>query len=81
MSTHNMFSLRIYKNYLPGAILSRAMILSDQCLQFISRLHNAVGGRSRDHKFESQLSHITFVEMAHKIISMVFLHFPLIQED
>ena len=36
--------------------------------------------RSRDHKFKSQLDHISFVEIDHKIISTVILHLPRIQE-
>ena len=37
--------------------------------------------RSRDCTFESQLHHITFVEIVHEIISMVIFVFPLIQEE
>ena len=36
--------------------------------------------RSRGRKFESQLGHITFVEIDHGIISMVILPILLIQE-
>ena len=48
-------------------------------------LYSAAGSafdcRSRDHKFESQLRHITFLEIDHEIISIVILPLPLIQEE
>ena len=36
--------------------------------------------RSWDHKLESQLGHITSMEMDHEIISMVILSLPQIEE-
>ena len=36
--------------------------------------------RSRGHKFESQLGHITFMAIDHEIISVVILHLQLIQK-
>ena len=46
-------------------------------------LHDVVGStsdcRSRDHKFDSQLDHIAFME-THNEIPRVILPFPLIQE-
>ena len=56
----------------------------DPLILYLARLHSAVGSisdcRSRGHKLESQLGHITFVEFDNEIISMVFLSLPLIQE-
>ena len=41
------------------------------------RLHSTVGSvsdrKSKPHKFESQLGHITFVDIDHEIISMLIL--------
>ena len=46
-------------------------------MQSVARLVNC---RSRYRKFESKLSHTTFVELYHEIIPTVILHTPLIHE-
>ena len=54
-------------------------------LSALARLHSAVGATSdcryRVHLFESQLSHITFMENDHEIISTVIPILLLIQEE
>ena len=53
-------------------------------LDWLSQVHSKVGSlsdwRSRGHKFESQLSHITFMEIDHEIISTVILPLELLEE-
>ena len=53
-------------------------------LYLTAGLHSAVGSesdcRSRNYEFESQLGHITFVEIDHEIIFVVILSLPLLQE-
>ena len=49
-----------------------------------SYIHSVVSrmfdGKSRGNKFESQLGHITFMDMYQEIISVFFSPHPLIQE-
>ena len=51
-------------------------------LAVIAKLHSAVGSGSdcRGHKFESQLRHINFVEIARETIATVILPLPRVQE-
>ena len=46
----------------------------------ISMVNSTSDCRSRDHKFESELGHITFLEIDHAIMPMVILPLWLIQE-
>ena len=49
----------------------------------LARLNSTVSStdsRSRGHKFQSHLSHLTFVKTDHEIISNVILPLPLIQK-
>ena len=49
--------------------------------QLGSEVSSVSDNKSRGHKFESQLSHILFLEIDHEIISTVILLLPLIQEE
>ena len=64
-------------NFISGTFL---YIAPDERAGLHSTVSNKSDCRSTSCKFESQLGHITFTEINHKIISKVIRPLPLIQE-